>query len=515
MANKLSDKQVPFVPAGHLDIPYLIETFGADRARLFLQDYFSKEENFFAFCSIFSDFLGDDVPDIHRIIISECMQGGKFAACLPRGGAKSTLVSVLFNAWLALNGKRKFILQISDTHTQASKFVQTIKSEVENNPLVRFVYPNVIGEIWTNDEGIVIVAPNGNRCMILPLGSGMKVRGLNFKARRPDQATIDDLENSEMVYSKERRKKLKRWFDMDLEPAMDRYGKNIVYVGTILHYHALFKQVVDRKDKYRAWRVLKRKAIESGKSFWESRFPLSWLLEIRDNPNHPEYVGSIVFAQEYQHEPQDDKDRIIQLDWMKEYSLAAKIREQVAETDEKRLEKWLRTLDRGAAVDPAISERETADFFAIYVMGYEMETGNEYMLDLLHEKSKDPAQHVKWVCDMVERWDLQWVAIESVQYQSGLSTLVRRELQRRGLYCRVIPVKTDKDKVRRARIHSVAFEGGFVHLRTDHPKCDIIKTEIEEFPLGEHDDAFDALMLARDARKRPKARTFAQKPAGF
>ncbi len=512
--NKQTDV-VPFAKVAYLDIPFLIEKYGSDRARLFLQDYFSKEDNFFAFCSIFSDFLGDNVPDIHRIIINECMQGGKFAACLPRGGAKSTLVSVLFNAWLALNGKRKFILQISDTHTQAAKFVQTIKSEIENNPLLRFVYPNARGETWTNDEGIVIVSPKGNRCMILPLGSGMKVRGLNYKARRPDQATIDDLENSEMVYSAERRKKLKRWFDMDLEPAMDRYGKNIVYVGTILHYHALFKQVVDRKDKYKSWRVLKRKAIENGQSFWEARFPLKWLLEIRDNPDSPDYVGSIVFAQEYMHEPQDDKDRIIQLEWMKEYSLAAKVREQIGEDDDDRLKKWLRGLQRIGAIDPAISEKTAADFFSLYVMGFEQSTGNEYMLDLLHDKSKDPDKQVKWACDMVEEWDLQILAVETVQYQSGLATLIRKELQRRGLYCRVVPIKTDKDKIRRARIHSVAFEGGFVFLRTDHQKCDIIRTEIEEFPLGEHDDAFDALMLAREARKKPKARVFAHKPAGL
>lgn len=507
--------KVPFAKEAYLDIPALVANYGQDRARIFLQDYFAQEKNFFAYCSLFNDFLGDEVPDIHRILVAECMQGGKFAGCLPRGGAKSTVVSVLWCSWLLLNGKRNFILEISDTLTQAAKFVETIKSEIENNPLLKFVYPNARGDFWTKDEGIVVRSPRGHECMLMPLGSGMKVRGLNFHARRPDQVIIDDLENTEMVYSAARRKKLKRWFDMDLEPALDRYMKNIVYVGTILHYNALFKQVVDRKDKYKSWRVMKRKAIENGKSFWEARFPLKWLLEIRDNPDSPDYVGSIVFAQEYQHEPQDDQDRIIQLEWMKEYSMAEKIREQVADTDEKRKEKWLKSLERVGAVDPAISEKEKADFFSMYVMGFEYATANEYMLDLLHDKTKDPDKQVKWICDMVEDWDLQILAIETVAYQSGLATMVRKELQRRGLYCRVVPIKTDKDKIRRARIHSVAFEGGFVHLRTDHPKCDIIRTEIQEFPLGEHDDAFDALMLAREARKKPKARAFRNKPAGF
>lgn len=258
-----------------------------------------------------------------------------------------------------------------------------------------------------------------------------------------------------------------------------------------------------------------RKAIENGKSFWEARFPLDWLIAIRDDASHPDFVGSIVFAQEYQHEPQDDKDRIIKLDWIKTYSLAETVRRIEAEDDEARKKKWLQGLERVGAIDPNISEATSADFFAMYVMGYEDKTGNEYMLDLLHDKSSDPDTQVKWACDMVQKWDLQVLGIESVQYQKGLVSLVRKELQRRKLYCRVVPIKTDKDKIRRAKIHSVAFEGGFVKLRSDHEKCDIIRTEIEEFPLGEHDDTFDALMLCRETRRKPKARAFANKPAGF
>lgn len=517
MANNdiVTIEEVPFVPQGNLDVLWLIDVYGEDRARLFLQDYFSKEENFFAFVSVFADMMSDAVPDIHRIIIAECMRGGRFAAGLPRGGAKSTLVSVIFNAWLALNGKRNYILEISDTHTQARAFVQTIKMEIENNPLLRFVYPNARGSFWTNDEGIVIVSPKGHECKIEPIGSGMKVRGKNFKARRPDQITIDDLENSEGVYSAERRKKLKRWFDMDLEPALDRYQKNIIYVGTILHYHALFRTVLEKKDKYTSWRTLKRKAIENNTSFWEARFPLEYLKEIRDNPDHPDFVGSIVFAQEYQHEPQDDKDRIIKMDWIKEYSMAELMRYVKPEGNMTAKQTWLSGMERVGALDPASSEREQADFASIYAMAYDPESGNEYMLDLHHDKTKDPDKLADWAADMIERWDLQVFGVEAVAAQAGFVQLIRKRVQKRGIYCRVVPIKTDKDKIRRARIHSVAFEGGFVHLRTDHPKYDIIRGEIEEFPLGEHDDAFDSLMLAREVRKKPKARVHRRKPRVF
>lgn len=495
-----------------LEITKLVERFGEEKARLFLQDYYSKPEHFWDFAALFSGLMGDAVPDFHRELVKELMVPGKFAGAAPRGGAKSTVVGLIFAAWLALNGKRWFIPYISDTFLQAKLLAGGLKAEIESNPKINFVYPNAVSKRW-GEEGFVI---NGlqHECYILPLGAGMKIRGLKFKNHRPDHVIIDDLENMEVVYSKERRQKLQKWFDYDLEPAMDRYNKNITYIGTILHYHALLKQVLEKKGKYSGWRTRIWKAIdELGRSFWPARFPVEYLMAMRDDPNHPDYVGSIVFAQEMQNEPQDDQDRIIKIDWLREYNFREKWVGNVAETDEARMWMWLNKLEREAAVDTAISDEETSDFFAMYVGGFEQSTAFEYMLDLVHDHISDINKQVEVICDKVVEWKLTKLGIESVAFQKGLYTLVKKELNRRAIYtCQVVPIKTDKDKIRRARIHSSGFEAGHIYFRSDHQKCAILKDEILEFPLGAHDDAFDALMLYREQRQAKRARAIANNP---
>lgn len=495
-----------------LEIKTLIDRYGETKARKYLQHYYSKPENFWDFASLFSHLMGDAVPDFHRDLVDQLMMDGKFAGGAPRGGAKSTIVGLVFLAWLALNGKRWFIPYISDTFLQAKLLAGGLRAEIESNSRIRFIYPNAIGDRW-GDEGFVV---NGlkHECYILPLGAGMKIRGLKYKNHRPDQVVIDDLENMEIVYSKDRRQKLQKWFDYDLEPAMDRYSKNIVYIGTILHYHSLLKQVLEKKGKYSGWRTRLWKAIdENGQSFWPARFPIEYLKAMRDDPDHPDYVGSIVFAQEMQNEPQDDKDRIIKSDWIKEYNFREKWVHLEADTDQLRMWKWLNTLEREAGIDLAISDKESADFFSMYISGFEELSANEYMLDLHHDHIPDINDQVTLICDKIEEWKLTKVGIESNAYQSGVYKLVRKELNRRRVFdCQIVPIRTDKDKIRRARIHSSAFEAGHVWFRSDHPKCATIKDEILEFPLGAHDDAFDSEMLYREQRQSRKSKVYSHNP---
>lgn len=490
----------------------LIPKYGETKTRQFLQWWFRDPAHFWDFASLFARHLGDNIPPFHRELVELALQEGKTAVAAPRGFAKSTIIGLVYLAWRALNGYSHFIPYISDTYLQAKLITGGLRSEIETNQAINFVYPDAKSDKW-GEEGFVINGLDG-KTFILPLGAGMKIRGLKYDNHRPDLAVIDDLENLEAVYSAERRQKLQKWFDYDLEPAMDRYNKNILYIGTLLHYHSLLKQVTENQGKYTGWKTRKYKALQDdGTSLWEARFSADYLREIRDNPLHPDYVGSIVFAQELQNEPQDDQDRIIKLGWLKEYSYAEKWRAMEADDDQKRQWKWLSTLERVAGVDPAISEKQTADNFSMYIMGFEKSSAFEYMLDLIHGKFPDINKQVELIVQAVLDWKIEALGIETVAYQKGLAQLVRKELARKAIYsCKLIEIKTDKDKIRRARIHSSAFESGYVHLRRDHANYATINKEIEEFPLGANDDAFDSLMLARETRQKPKARAYEGNP---
>lgn len=507
-----------------LKIDELRKEFGDITARGYFQEHFKKPESILQFGSLFQGYTTNVSPQFHDEMLDEVAyglfvdpeHGTRFGFGAPRGFAKSSVFNVIFNAWCAVNGYFRFIIPISDTHNQAKLHLGALKSELESNTVLNWIYPDLKGRVW-GEERIIVNSLKGE-VLILPLGAGMQIRGLRFKQYRPQLVIIDDLENLEQVYSKDRRRKLKKWFDEDLEPAMDRYNKNIIYIGTILHYHALLKQVLHNEGKYKSWNTKIYKALQGdGTSLWENRFSADYLRAIRDDPEHPDYIGSVVFAQEMQNEPQDDKDRIIKLDWLKEYNFTREMLNEEGETEEEKRAKYLSRFSLiFAGFDPAISEKEKADSYALYIAGLEKDTAREKMFDLKVGKEGDINKQVALICDAVQDWGIEVLGIESVAFQKGLYNLVKTELQKRGVYITIKEIKTDKDKIRRARIHSSAFEGGFIYLRTDHSSYSIIKSEIEEFPLGEHDDTFDALMLSREARANPRqARVFAKKPSGL
>lgn len=494
-----------------LQIQPLIDKYGEEITRSYLLKRFRRPEAIVEFKGLFPNHLTSKSPPFHNEILLDIPKGGKQADAAPRGFAKSTVTDVIGCAWLSVNSFYHFILIISDTYTQAKMQLGSLKNELETNEWINWLYGDVKGDVWGEDR--IIVKGQDGDVMIMALGAGMKIRGLKFRQYRPELAIIDDLENSEMVYSAERRAKLERWFNFDLMPAL-AVPKNVVYLGTILHYNALLKKVIDREGKYAGWNTKLYKAIMDGKSLWPEMYPIEYLMAIRDDPNHPDYVGSIVFAQEYQNEPQDDQDRIIKLEWMKWYSYAARFREFEGIHDVERKQNFRDTLEVFAGVDPAIGEKEQSDNFSLYVFGLDNKTGFEYQLDLIHGHFTIDEQ-VERIVNCCIEWRVDVIGIESNAYQAGLYQLVRTALQKANCKTRIRKIITDKDKIRRARIHSVAFEGGFVKLRQDHPKADIIKKEIEEFPLGEHDDSFDSLMIAREARQKPKPRAFTQKLKGF
>lgn len=497
-------------------ISQLINKYGEARTKAYLIKRYGDPQNLHEYASLFPNHILYSLAPVHREIYKNIPYGGLQAYAAPRGSAKSTSINVIGISNFAIYGKYHFILLISDTYDQAKLHLGALKSELESNHFIHWLYGNVKSDTWGEEQIIVRSPVTGEECLIMARGQGMKVRGLKYKQYRPDLAVIDDLENLEIVYSAERRKKLERWFKFDLIPALSR-PKNIIYLGTLLHYYALLKKVIDGKDIFKSWKRRIFKAIENGRSYWPEAYSIEYLTAIRDDPNHPEYVGSIVFAQEYQNEPQDDKDRIIKLAWIKEYSYAEKLRAVPAENDVLREKEFLKQfIGIYGGVDPAIGEKETSDSFSFYTYGI-TKSGDELQLDLIHGKFSIDEQ-VRLIIDGFKKWRHTIIGIESNAYQSGLNQLVRREAQKDpaafGLKTRRII--TDKDKIRRARIHSSAFEGGFVYLRTDHPNNAIIRGQIEEFPLGEHDDAFDSLLLAREARKKATFRaSTSAKPKGF
>lgn len=472
----------------------------------------------------FPDALSDDPPGFHIKLFEDLASPINSADAAPRGHAKTTILSVEI-IYRIVNGLSHYILPISDTYTQAKDQVDNVRQELDGNHMLRWVYGD-LSTAWHWTSGSFTTA---NEVRVTARGSNMKVRGLKYKHWRPDFVAVDDLENDEAVMKQERREKLMNWFKRAVLPAMSPAGK-VGLVGTVLHDDSLLNNALKGEKGFGGWRSNKFAALNSGDdgiehSLWDSRFPVDTLKRMRDDPTYERYLGPIAFSQEMQNEAADDTARIIKREWIygsdenpRPYSLTAKEAAWAAShpPDSK---SWAESelVKIIMAVDPAISEKTTADYFAVFALGVDRK-GDIWELDKFRDRIGDIDKQIDIVIDMAMGLPVKpdKLKIESVAYQAGLARAVQRRAAERGIHLPVFEVRPDKDKFRRAVIHSANFAGGLVHLRTDHPLFEAFVKEILDFPVGEHDDMFDAYMhAAEDQVQRASTRTFRTKPAGF
>lgn len=457
---------------------------------------------------------------MHIDLLRSFVTSTRFAKAAPRGHGKTTVMS-LAGIYCIVNTLDHFILMVSDTYGQAKDIVDGIKQQLEGNEWLRWVY----GDLTTDYHWTSGAFTTSNDVRVMARGSQMKVRGLKFRHWRPSRVLGDDMENDEAVESEDRRIKLENWVRKALLPSMSRDGK-AGFVGTILHEDSLLSKMVNGKPGYAGWnRTIFKALIDEGTALWPGHLPAEKLLKMRDDPSDENYVGPLVFSQEYQNEPVDEAARIIKAEWIygpendrRTYNLAEKEQQWLNENpgviDPMG---WLRStmVKVIAAVDPAISESDHADYFAYVVVGID-KRGHLWVLDIFRERTSDFDKQVDFILNMFEQWKPDQIKIESVAYQKGLYVAVKNAGAKRGIYPPVFEVKPDKDKFRRAVMHSANFAGGLVHIRTDHALSDAFISEILTFPKGKHDDMFDAYMHATEETvARTKRRIHTNKPTGF
>lgn len=517
-------------------INQMIREVGEAKTKAYLRDYFSKPENIDDFSLLFPEHIQTEPPSFHLDIYQDFSLLTGFAAkAAPRGFSKSTITDLVLLCWAALNAKRRFIILISDTHSQATMLMESVKAEIETNDLINWLYENPQGETWSENE-IELFGVNGPGerlpIKIIAKGAGMKIRGLKFLNFRPDLIIFDDLENDEAVQSADRRRKLKNWLVRGVIPALSKDGC-IWYIGTVLHRDSLLSNILDKKDEFASWRSNKYQAIIDGNtSLWPDRFDVTNLLRMRDDPTYDRYIGPLAFAQEMMNNPLPETDLIFQQPWIDgpSYNFQDLINRYSATTNatgQAAIHNWLSANAKMiiGSVDPAISEKTTADYWAMATIMIANACplcegnppGHILQLDMHRVRESDPVKQVNIILDQYQMWKHDKIRIETVAYQHGLYQLTRRLSTERSIYPPIRAFTPDRDKHRRAIIFSAVMAGKIVHLRNDHILWGPLQEEILNFPQAEHDDMLDALMSASEqiTMKIAKPRAHTNKPTGF
>ncbi|KKN16785.1 hypothetical protein LCGC14_0972470 [marine sediment metagenome] len=407
-----------------------------------------------------------DTPDFHLEIYKDLGRTDiDFLELLAfRGSAKSTIASLALALWSAVTDRKNFIIILSDTFAQAKMHIQNIIYELENNELlIRDFGPFKLKEEWTSTNIILAVGVR-----ILSRSRGQRIRGLRHKQYRPDLIVGDDLENNELVRTKEQRDKTSEWWNGEVIPAIDTDKGMVVLIGSLLHSDSLMarQKALILKEGIG---VLKEYPImrEDGEILWHQRYTKEDIEKLRIR------VGTRYFQREYLLKLVPEDGQVIKK--VHYYQKLPKIK----------------AISIG--VDLAISQKETADYTAINVIG-KGEDNNFYNLRNIAGRWNFNTTLTK-VNDTYKDYRGAhagiplYLGIEDVAYQHSA---IEEYHRRFGIKPKAVKVSKDK----RARLEAIEpyFVSEQVFFREEGDE-DVV-TEILNFGIEAHDDRMDAFEIS-------------------
>ncbi|MBN1162502.1 hypothetical protein JXA34_02020 [Patescibacteria group bacterium] len=284
--------------------------------------------------------------ELMRIVQDQEIERAFIAAF--RSSGKTTLIVHAGILW-SLFGKpqKKYIVLVGLTKSQIEEHFHNLRRELETNELLinDFGRSKEPMSKWSSDKleipslGATVVARS----------TGETVRGVKGLSERPDLIICDDMDDVNSTRSLDTRDWLFHWFTSEIL-TLGFDNTRVIVTGNIVHPDCFLVRMEEMiKDKKKTGEFLKVPFFDSkGNANWPSRFPTKESIQkLQDGIYDPR-----VWKREYELIPVTLMDQVIKENDIRYY-------EQIPNTTSRYYEYTL------IAVDPAISEKDSADFSAI------------------------------------------------------------------------------------------------------------------------------------------------------
>jgi len=403
---------------------------------------------------------------------------------IPRGFSKTTLLNAA-NLYDSVSDGTTFCVYVSESGTHAQTQLANIRHELETNAILRQAYGNVVptradSEKWTSDQ---LQLRNG--AILVARGRGSQVRGINFRARRPNKILLDDVEDYESVSTPEQRQKTLNWFYGSVAPAGNEMSGaktdesrtqeplQITLLGTLLGPETLLTKVAEDPtfNTVRFGAVL-----SNGEMLWEYKLNREDYDKKRQQYLRVGQLSS--FALEYDSTVRADEDAKFSKHNVQIYS-------PVNRSD---------LVQVSMALDPAISDRPGADHTAIVVAGRRESDGMIWMLDEWGGVGKKPREKIDKFFELSAIWGVTKHGIEAVAYQRALIFLMQEEMARRQKFFVIEPIfqgSTLRKDDRIVGILAPRYANAYIRHRRPLPG---LEGNLLDWPNGKKDFADAAAM---------------------
>jgi predicted phage terminase large subunit-like protein len=440
------------------------------------------------------DILGwpDIYEPLHREVcdfVQNNINNKKLLVLLPRGTFKSSIVTVGYALWRILKNPNERILIANATYPMAISFLKQIKDHLERNQKIKEIFGDYFktADAWRT-ESITLRAPGeqsyrGKEPTVSVYGMGSNLTGSHFTL-----ALLDDMVNRDTIATPEQMQKVIDFYKDTLD-LLDPVGgrKQMIVVGTTWHQSDLYSWILDRESGVAYdFETMRKPAFTGDWNKGELLFSprLGWKeledLKRQQGPSH--------FAAQYLLDPVPPENAIFSN--FKYY-------------DDTELEG--KPINKFIAVDPAVSEKESADYSAMVCVGVDKD-GRWYILDIWRDQV-NPNRLI----NQIFLWDLKWkpvqIGVESNAFQKVLQFYIYEEMKKRHQF---LPIKelnhttTSKD----ARIRSLEplYANGMVLHDKSNEFNQNLEDELMHFPRTKNDDLMDALASMTEISYPPRVK---------
>lgn len=407
-------------------------------------------------------------PAFHRELIELAGSHDRLAAAAPRGHAKSTLLSLIYPLWATATKRRRFVVIVSDTATQATDHLSNIYQELMENDALITDFPHLAlpdaghykeKRVKRTTSDFITVGS----VSFVAKGAGGGLRGLRRGTLRPDLILVDDLENDENVRTPEQREKLRDWFSKSLSNLFGPDGGQLFVIGTILHRESLLAWLLSEGGPSVYVKRLYR-ALDGDTVLW----PDVWTRE--KLAAKLEEIKSRAFASEYLNDPVDDSLTLFKQAWMDDHRVySAPPLARVA-----------------VGIDPSISA--TGDACGIIAAGVGQNRRGYVLRDATIQGS--PAAWARAALDLAAQVGASVIVAEGNQGGEMVEQTLRSVLRPGERLPRVVIVHASRSKQARAEPIAALYEGGEVsHVGTLTPLENELTTWVPGLPSPNRLDA--------------------------
>ena len=442
--------------------------------------------------TFFDKHFRDKSPEFHTQLIQAAIKYPRLVVAAPRGSAKSTILAFVFPSHQITFKRRRFILIISNTFKKAAMHLDAYKKELGDNVLLKNSLPPI--NIIRDAEGDSIFQHHdGFQTQVLCKGVDQlgSIRGVKFRAYRPDLIIIDDLEDDELVKSPQRRAELQEEFDEVLNQVGDRKTQFVI-IGTVLHDDSQLAKML-HPEKYPEFHKITMRAhinpdTPNERSLWPEKWTVPELKELRRiKPN--------VYAKEMQNDPvagtnqRFNKEQFRQ--WYQEgenYYLLGKDGKIVSSGS-------LKHCRAAVAGDLAWSEKRSADS-SVLMPGFLTPNSDILVDNYISKVGMRPEETGENLFVMVARLKALTgsdcpVGFEKAMVENITEWLLKREMKKRNQFITIKPLVWDADKNTRIETRlEPRYNQGVIYHKVGMGD---LEHQLLRFPYGTHDDLIDAL----------------------